>query len=149
MLKNKCDINQQDLKRVTLHFAKSESFSLTWSCGSRQRDTASSGWKFELNNLAVGGYFLHKSFKSKFFSIWNHHKCLKLFPLHLNAKCYGSTTITNNPVRGSTLDVRFCGLKSYLNRILTASILTVGILTAPDCDSIWIIYKLHMTDVHI
>ena len=30
-------------------------FSLTWSCGSRQRDTASSGWKFKLNNLAVKG----------------------------------------------------------------------------------------------
>ena len=28
-------------------------FSLTWSCGSRQRDTTSSKWKFRLNNLAV------------------------------------------------------------------------------------------------
>ena len=34
---------------------KSEWFSLTWSCGSRQRDTTSSGWKFTLNNLAVKG----------------------------------------------------------------------------------------------
>ena len=29
MLKIKCDINQQDLKRADLHFVKSESFSLT------------------------------------------------------------------------------------------------------------------------
>ena len=55
MLKIKCDINQQDLKRVDLHFVKSEWFLLTWSCGSRQRDTTSSGWKFKLNNLAVKG----------------------------------------------------------------------------------------------
>ena len=51
----KCDINQQDLKRIDFHFVKSESFWLTWSCGSRQRDTTSSGWKFQLNNLAVKG----------------------------------------------------------------------------------------------
>ena len=55
MLKIKCDINQQYLKTVDLHFVKSELFSLTWSCGSRQRDTTSSGWKFRLNNLAVKG----------------------------------------------------------------------------------------------
>ena len=55
MLKVKCDINQQDLKRVDLHFVKSEIFSLNWSCGSRQRDTTSSGWKLKLNNLAVKG----------------------------------------------------------------------------------------------
>ena len=55
MLKIKCDINQQDLKRVDLHFVKSEGFSLTWRCGSRQRDTTSSGWKFKLNDLAVKG----------------------------------------------------------------------------------------------
>ena len=55
MLKIKCDINKQDLKRVDLHFVKSEQFSLTWSCGSRQRGTTSSGWKFSLNNLAVKG----------------------------------------------------------------------------------------------
>ena len=30
MLKIKCDINQQDFKIVDLHFANSESFSLTW-----------------------------------------------------------------------------------------------------------------------
>ena len=29
--------------------------SLTWSCGSRQRNTTSGGWKFKLNNLAVEG----------------------------------------------------------------------------------------------
>ena len=55
MLKIKCDINQQYLKTVDLHFVKSEYFSLTWSCGSRQRDTTSSGWKFRLNYLAVKG----------------------------------------------------------------------------------------------
>ena len=55
MTKIKCDINQQDLKRVDLHFVKSEEFSLTWSCGSRQRDTTSSEWKFRLNILAVKG----------------------------------------------------------------------------------------------
>ena len=53
MLKIKCDINQQYLKTVDLHFVNSEHFSLTWSCGSRQRDTTSSGWKFRLNNLAA------------------------------------------------------------------------------------------------
>ena len=53
MLKIKCDINQPYLKTVHLHFVKSEWFSLTWSCGSRQRDTTSSGWKFRLKNLAV------------------------------------------------------------------------------------------------
>ena len=55
MLKIKWDINQLDLKRVYLHFVKSDYFSLTWSCGSRQRDTTSNGWKFKLNNLAVKG----------------------------------------------------------------------------------------------
>ena len=45
MLKIKCDINQQ----------KFEKRWLTWSCGSRQRDTTLSGWKFRLNNLAVKG----------------------------------------------------------------------------------------------
>ena len=42
MLKIKCDINQQYLKRVDHHCVKSEYFSLTWSCGSRQWDTTSS-----------------------------------------------------------------------------------------------------------
>ena len=55
MLEIKCDINQQYLRIVDLHFVKSELFSLTWSCGSRQRDTTSSEWKFRLNNLAVKG----------------------------------------------------------------------------------------------
>ena len=55
MVKIKCDINQQYLKTVDLHFIKSEYFSLTWSCGSRQRDTTSGRWKFRLNNLAVKG----------------------------------------------------------------------------------------------
>ena len=53
MLKIKRDINQQDLKIVTLHFDKSEYFSLTWSCGSRQRDATSSERKLILNNFAV------------------------------------------------------------------------------------------------
>ena len=43
---------------VDRHFVKSEIFSLTWSCGSRQRDTTSSGWKFRLNNLVVEGLML-------------------------------------------------------------------------------------------
>ena len=55
MLKIKSYINQQDLKFVDLHFVKSEQFSLTWSCGSRQRDTTSIEWKFQLNNLAAKG----------------------------------------------------------------------------------------------
>ena len=54
MLKIKRDINQQDLKIVDLHFVESEEFSLTWSCGSHQRDTTSSEWKSQLNNLAAG-----------------------------------------------------------------------------------------------
>ena len=53
MFKIKYDIDQQYLETADLHLVKSEIFSLTWSCGSRQRDTISSGWKFRLNNLAV------------------------------------------------------------------------------------------------
>ena len=56
MLKIKCDINQQYLKTDDLHFVRSEFFLLTWSCGSHQRDTISSGWKFRLNNLAAKGF---------------------------------------------------------------------------------------------
>ena len=41
----KRDINQQYFQIVDLHFVKSESFSLTRSCESRQRDTTSSVWK--------------------------------------------------------------------------------------------------------
>ena len=52
-LKIKRDINRQNLKIVDLHLVKSEIFSLTWSCGSGQRDTTSSGWKFQLNILAT------------------------------------------------------------------------------------------------
>ena len=72
MLKMKCDINQQDLKTVDLHFVKSEWFSLTWSCGSRQRDTTSSGWKFKLNNLAVKGLTLYPADHDycRFYSVW-------------------------------------------------------------------------------
>ena len=58
MVMIKCDINQQYLKTVDRHFVKSEYFSLTWSCGSRQRDTILSGWKFRLNNLAVKGLIM-------------------------------------------------------------------------------------------
>ena len=53
MLKIKSDINQQI---VDLHFVKSEEFSFTWICGSRQRDTTLSEWKFQLNNFAVKGW---------------------------------------------------------------------------------------------
>ena len=49
------DINQQALKIISLYFVKSESFSLTWSSGSRQRDTTSSGWKLQFNNLVAKG----------------------------------------------------------------------------------------------
>ena len=55
MLKIKGDINHHDLNIVDLHFANAEEFSLTWSCGSRQRDTTSSAWKFRFINLAVKG----------------------------------------------------------------------------------------------
>ena len=51
MLKIKCDINQQYLKTVDLHIVKSEEFSLTWSCGSRQRDTTSSGEKIQIEEF--------------------------------------------------------------------------------------------------
>ena len=51
MLKIKRDTNQQDVQTVDLHFVKSESFSLTWSCGSRQQDTNSNEWKIKLNNV--------------------------------------------------------------------------------------------------
>ena len=50
MLKIKRDTNKQDLKIADLLLVKSEWFSLTWSCGSRQQDTISSGCKFQLNN---------------------------------------------------------------------------------------------------
>ena len=53
MLNMKRGINQQVFKIVDLQFVKSEQFSLTCICGSRQRETASSGGKFQLNNLAV------------------------------------------------------------------------------------------------
>ena len=39
MLMIKGDINELYLKIVDLHFVKSEYFLLTWSCGSRQRDS--------------------------------------------------------------------------------------------------------------
>ena len=55
MLIIKHDINQTYFKMVDIHFVKSEWFSLTWSCGSRQRDRTSSGWEFQLHNLAVKG----------------------------------------------------------------------------------------------
>ena len=54
-VKIKSDINQQDLKFIGFHFVKSEYFSPTCGCGSRQRDTTSSEWKFKLNNLAAKG----------------------------------------------------------------------------------------------
>ena len=60
MLKIKRDINGQDFKIVDLLFVKSDEFSLTWSCGSRQRDTILSEWKFQLNNLAFKGLTLHR-----------------------------------------------------------------------------------------
>ena len=41
MLKTKRAINQPDIKKANLQFVKSESFSLTLSCKSPQRDTTS------------------------------------------------------------------------------------------------------------
>ena len=61
MLKIKRDINQQDFKKcIDLYFVKSEWFSLTWSCESRQRDTTSSSWKSKLNKLAIKGLIMYK-----------------------------------------------------------------------------------------
>ena len=57
---------------MTSIFSILNNFILTWSCGSRQRDTTSSGWKFKLNNLAAKG--LNKTAK-------NGYKGLKLFDL--------------------------------------------------------------------
>ena len=51
MLNIKRDINVQDFKIVDPYFGKSEYFLLTWSCATRQRDSTSSGWKFQLNNF--------------------------------------------------------------------------------------------------
>ena len=51
MLNIKSDINQQDFKIVNLYFVESESFSPTWSCESRQRETTSNVWKFQLKYL--------------------------------------------------------------------------------------------------
>ena len=53
MLQKKRDITQHDLEIVDLKFVKSEFFLPIWNCGSRQQDTASSGWIFQLNKLAV------------------------------------------------------------------------------------------------
>ena len=55
MLKMNRNINQQDLKIVDLHFAKCDTFSLTWSCESGQRDTASNGREFKFTKLDVKG----------------------------------------------------------------------------------------------
>ena len=49
-LKIKRGINQQNFKIIDLDIFKSKQFSPTWSCGSRQRDTASSWWKFQFIN---------------------------------------------------------------------------------------------------
>ena len=58
-------------------------FPLTWSCGSRQRSATSTGWKFQLNNLAVTGvniisesiswsleYRVKNTFKSRYLRCW-------------------------------------------------------------------------------
>ena len=62
--------------------------SLTWSCGSRQRDTISSVWKFRLNNSAVEGlkrwnnFVYYKPWKLKsFFNL----KSLQISELALSA----------------------------------------------------------------
>ena len=48
-----------NFKIIDLHCVKSEWFSSTWSCGSRQRDTTSCGWKLQLNTLAIKGLKPH------------------------------------------------------------------------------------------
>ena len=80
MLKIKYDINQQYLKTVDLHFVKSEWFSLTWSCGSRQRDTTLSGWKFKLNNLAAKG--LREIYCFSPLNVGTLSRCLYLWAKH-------------------------------------------------------------------
>ena len=65
------DIDQTYFKIVDLHFVKSEQFSLTWICGSRQRDTTSSGWKFELNFLAIMGLKGGLHYQIKFSTTWS------------------------------------------------------------------------------
>ena len=42
----------QDLQTFGLKINKYEKFPPTWSCGSRQRDTTSSGWEWKWDNLA-------------------------------------------------------------------------------------------------
>ena len=59
MSKIKHDINQQDFKIADLHFVKFDKLSPIWSRESRQRDISSSGWKFNLNNLAAKGSSYH------------------------------------------------------------------------------------------
>ena len=56
MLEIKRYLNQQDFKIVDLHFVKSKNFLLTWNFDSCQSETTSSGWKLQLNNLAVKGF---------------------------------------------------------------------------------------------
>ena len=57
-------------------------FALTWSCGSRQRDTTSSGWKFQLNNLAVEGLKTrHGHFYDTIYLKLNFDNFLFLLPL--------------------------------------------------------------------
>ena len=140
MLKKKYDINQKDLKTVDLHFAKTELVSLTWSCGSRQRNTASSGWKFRLNNLAVKGLTccLHvyddlTPTTQKYFCINHGDQRFFQFEIIINVLapsasyiylCYASTTITTLincklkkkmlilSVRGSCLYVKIGSLQT-------------------------------------
>ena len=49
------------LKRTTDGLTDRCEWGITWSCGSRQRDTTSSGWTFQLNNLAVKGLIFYIS----------------------------------------------------------------------------------------
>ena len=56
MLEDKTWQNQNDFEIIIdLHFLKLNNSHPLEVCGSRQRDTTSSGWKFQLNNLAVMG----------------------------------------------------------------------------------------------
>ena len=67
--------NQQDLNTIGLHFDKSIYFTLTWSCASRQQDTVLSGWKLQLNNLALQGLIEENIIENRFWFILDHYIC--------------------------------------------------------------------------
>ena len=115
MSKWKCDISQQYFKWDDSHFVKCESFSLTWSCGSRQRDTTSSEWKFQLNNLAVKVLNVLVFF---FCFIWI--PMLWVYGHYIYFNCHSAGIDFS---RQTSTDVRFCHLSLgiYHCKILTVN----------------------------